>query len=375
MTDQFTLENESKYSLYLNLLTRFGGYFDGQLYRFVAENGVLKLTESVNNDCIKILVISSDYYNERAESFPVDNTKELKSLLKLHLEKNDFHLVQSSSEGHSKINVWRFTENLPKALFYLPESLLFAQLSLPREVVSVLGENKEQYVTQLDGVVYSANKQGVISSPENFAISAGCAVDVVHTLSFENKANAIFQGLKKLPLVKVLPFFKTNEEQSRQKLLKGIGLPLVFVTLMYLVLSSSYILFKSLMIKNKLVSYDEHIVLLLNSKSDLDNNALRLAQLNNYWQTRQSKAHIWAVVAPLFEFANIRSINIQNGTVVIRGSTNKTSATKLLEGIARDKNVVEAKFDTPVRKSRNVENFIISFQLVHTDNANMEDAQ
>ena len=100
----------------------------------------------------------------------------------------------------------------------------------------------------------------------------------------------------------------------------------------------------------------------LQQQVEFDKKAIHYKALLQFNATQKNSTPFWLIMAELFPSAQFTNIRINNDRFVLRGSTNK--ATTLLESFTQYKQVSDAKFDFPVRKSRGKENFVISFKLV-----------
>ena len=103
------------------------GYYDGELSRVViGKDGRVSFEKEPEFEA-SIVIVSRAFYQEKLSSYPVDNRRELKKLLALNHSDKSCSLIHEVADGHSWVNEWLFDSGLSKALFYLPESLLFAQ--------------------------------------------------------------------------------------------------------------------------------------------------------------------------------------------------------------------------------------------------------
>jgi hypothetical protein len=396
-------------SLYNKFMCAFVGYFDGELKRFTLDAAQqLKLVANTNSQSApKIVIVSRHYYAENNKNYPVENKKELTKLLRLENPntRSYFH-IWGHENGQSQVNVWQFNEQVPSALLTLPESLLIALASHTNtkqsQVVTVQGSigsvavsadisaansaainshntshssnnnkaiqaNSQQdlYVSQHQGAIYSSQQSPIINSAQRFILSAGLSPQCQSVSLTPVKAIQRFtSGILKMPLTLWTNLLNKNStKQNLPALFANLTIPFVSVFAAYLMISSAYLVIKDKSLQNQLHQQGEQIDLALKQQQQLDNNAARFTLISDFINKQDISSPFWLALAEVLPEVTLSNIRKVGNRYVIRGTTE--SATNTLEKISQLPNVIEAKFDTPSRKSRSKERFTIGFSLKH----------
>jgi len=353
----------------IKFLLKFSGYYDGVLQRFSLNNDKLSLIAAEDDFKPKLLIVSAKYYQEKQLSFPVDSRKELKKLLKLQFNKSEIALIQSQDDNQSAVNTWTFNNEVfriaPKAWFILPESILLANTCANGEVLTVLDKNEQQsYITTFNNIIHSAKQSALINNVDNFAISSGIAVNQQYTLSYADKAQALAVNITGISIDKLLAFVRKPAPKNLKLITMQLIAPSIAAISLYLILTSIYIVTKSAWLNSELNEQSEQVTELFTLQSSVDTKYLSYQKLTKFWQNKKNIAGLWQVVAPMFAEASIQNITLRERRFFIKGRT--SSASQLLELIANNPNVTNAKFEAPVRQDRSLERFYISLELNKT---------
>ena len=352
--------NSKPAELIAKFLVSFGGYFDGELYRFVKQNNKLILEESKNEP--KILFVGSNQLHEKVLSFPIDDRKEIDKLLKLQLGNNEIGVIQNIEEGKSQINTWSFNKAVPKSFIRLPESLVLSSACENGEVILLEGNNQSvTYLTRFDNVIYSATSHGMVNTSDRFAMSVGLSLGHPTSIEVSDRANAIVEGIRHLRIKQIFPFMIKSVKIEPKRLFLNIAIPVIALMSVYLFLTSGYLIFKNSIAEKQLADKKSSISEIFSTQSSIDDHHVIYTKLSEFRNSKNNIAGVWVAVAPLFDKAKLTNITLEENKVFVRGSTLKAS--ELLESLSRDSNVLNAKFETPVRKSKDIEKFNLSFIL------------
>jgi hypothetical protein len=401
-------------SLYNKFICAFVGYFDGELKRFTLDaSQQLTLVANTNSQSSpKIVIVSRHYYAENSKHYPVESKKELTKLLRLENPntRSYFH-IWGHENGQSQVNVWQVSEQVPSALLTLPESLLIALGSHTNtntkqsQVITVQGaigglagsaannadsningnsnntshssnngnDNKtvqansqqDLYVSQHQGAIYSSLQSPIINSAQRFMLSAGLSPQCQSASLTPVKAIQHFaSGIIKMPLSLWTNLLNKNSaKQNLPALVANIAIPFITIFSAYLMISSAYLVMKDSSLQNQLHQQGEQIDLALKQQQQLDNNAARFTLISDFINKQDISSPFWLALAEVLPEVTLSNIRKVGNRYVIRGTTE--SATNTLEKISQLPNVIEAKFDTPSRKSRSKERFTIGFSLKH----------
>jgi len=339
-------------------------YFDGELQEFnLDKQGELALVKT-NKTAKKVIIVARDYYSEQALDYPIDNTKELKKLLKLESNntKNAYYHIWGNSNGKSLVNKWQFNKEVPEALIRLPISLLLALTIEDNQVLHSRGE-KDFYLARTNKLIHSLPHSAVINSSKRFAISAGVAQSKPDKqINETNLLSELAFGFKNtLPLI--LSFIQIPKVENRLQLLKNITLPVLVILIGYFSLTSGYLIFKHNTLEKQLANQGNEVAIALEQQVKFDEQFNQYQGLKSFLSNQQVTAQVWLVLVELFPQVQFTNVSLVNTRFILRGKTDE--ATKLLERLSNNDLVSDAKFDFPTRKNRGKESFVISFELLN----------
>ncbi len=352
------------------LLSTFGGYYNGQMYRFSldAEQKLTLQLVKQNDFSALIVIVARQFYHEQAKTYPIENKTELKKLLALEFSDNEntYYHLWGYKEGTSQVNIWQYNLQVPSALLKLPETLLLALTAKENQVIEINNsEHKKQslFVGRSGDLIYSIIKNSVINSSQLFAMSIGIGkTPQDRIVAVNDNAEQLASGIKQLSLPIISAFIQKPKVESRLQLLKNIALPFFIVLGLYFSASSVFLTYKQQNLQQSLASQSSEVSVALERQQAFDQQLTRYSQLQTFLSSQQASSPLWFVMADLFPQAKFTNIRIAANRFVIRGSTEK--ATDLLELLSNMPQVIDAKFDFPTRNSRNQEVFVISFNLL-----------
>ncbi|GAB0111511.1 hypothetical protein [Pseudoalteromonas distincta] len=342
------------------IIANIVGYYNSQRYEFKQQ----QWQQTNEHKNVKILVVSPRFYSQTVKKYPITDRSELKKLLKLQRSSNHFYLIKAVDEQNTHVIHWHFSELLPKAWLYIPETLIIEHQCDENQVLEINEtENSSYYFCNDKSNAFLAQKSLLMNTPERFAISTGVQPSQSKLLTFEKKLNLIISGLSKLKPKQWLAFLPKNEQINWWPIVIKSVLPATTLVLIYIVLSSAYLFTINAHYNNTLNEQSENVNDLLNLQQSVDEKQTTYIQLQQFLADKNSYLPLWLELSPLFEHVNISNIRVDNGRVQIRGSAKQ--ATSIMEILTKSPNVITAKFDSPVSQSRRSEQFIISFTLTN----------
>lgn len=346
------------------LFCRFIGYYNGAFYDYVLENGKLLLQKSTNNGVGKLLIVTSaNTFDYREESFPINDRKALKNLLKLKTQVNERAFIYSISDTGSKVGFWKLNDAVNITSAFIPETLLLS-LGLPAGKVLELEESKEAcnvYIALQNDEVKSSFKGGLINNVERFAISHGITVSAEEKISFSDKASMIFSAFRKLRAPHIVAFKPQIKKLNPMYVSWGIALPIMTVLSLYILLSSAYLNIKSNHLEQVSQEQRNQIGGLLEVQQKLDENLDKIKFLKSFIDEQPNIVNVWPVIAPLYNDIKIDSFQVKGGRIILRAEAE--SATKVLEELNESPFVQDAKFDSNISNTRRGERFTLSFKV------------
>lgn len=363
-------------SVLKRLLCLFSGYFDGRLYKFSLNNSnELTLTMVEDESFIpRLLIVARQCYTEEGKEYPIESKSELNKILSIDNSKSSFHYIWGANQGVSKVNRWQFNKSVPQALFTLPESLLLSTLLEDNQIMEVKSEqcnSKSKFIGYCNGLVHSSSQSPLIDSVPRFAMSVGIAVPQNHfTIEKKLYIEKLILGLKSLTLTQYFCFMKGLEVENRAQLLKNIALPFCLALSGYLAISSAFLGYKHVTLQQELANQSAEVNEALLQQQKLDDKLIRYSALQSFFDTQLNTSPLWLVLAEVFSNARLTNIRKVDNRIIVRGSTAK--ATDVLEAIGSNTLTLDAKFDFPVRRSRNQDVFVISFKLAAFSVSNLK---
>jgi len=165
----------------------------------------------------------------------------------------------------------------------------------------------------------------------------------------------------KVNLNTLFSFIKKVDGKNSLPLLKKVMLPIAAASFIYLLATSTFLLYKQGILEEQLNEKSSLVSSALQQQQAFDHDFSRYQALKQFANTQKIRSGLWIIMADVFSKAKITNVRTVDERYVIRGSVDK--ATDLLEHISNHANVKNSKFDFPIRKGRGVEVFVISFEL------------
>ena len=352
----FSIISKIKNKIFANTV----GYYNSVRY----ERNQQQWQQTNEHKNVKVLVVSPRFYTQTVKKYPVTNRGELKKLLKLRQSANHFYLIKAVDEQNTHVVHWHFSEQLPKAWLYIPETLIIENQCDVNEILEISEtENSSYYFCSDTSNAFLAQKSSLMNTPERFAISTGVQLTQSKVLTLEQKLNLIIEGLSKLKPKQWVAFLPKSEQINWWPLVIKSVLPATALVLIYIALSSTYLFAINTHYSNTLSKQSKNVSALLDLQQNIDEKQTAYIQLQDFLAGKHSYLPLWLELAPLFEHVDISNIRVDNGRVQIRGSAKQ--ATSIMEILTKSPNVIEAKFDSTVSQSSRSERFIISFTLAN----------
>ncbi|WP_024611184.1 hypothetical protein [Pseudoalteromonas sp. TB64] len=337
------------------------GYYNGSFYKFIYIDGKLTLKPIEGGKKPKILVVASNVYSEQNSSLPVVDSKELRKLLKLQSQANQAALVCEIQSDKSIINKWQFPQFEHNPLFIFPESILLTKGCTNTEILITKNNNIDSIYAKVGSVTYSGQLKGVINTEKRFAMSIGMQVNDVITLSQEDKLKRIEEGFKRLTLKEVTAFAFMGVNTNWSQLIIKLLLPgMVFIST-YLLVASLFLTGQTYYLDYQNESIKTQVGDLLSVQVETEQKEQQYLTYIDILKNQMDYSGLLVSLVPVFDQVRLTSIVYENGRFIIRGEIDKAS--DMLEIIAKEPNIQDAKFDFPVIKSRARERFTISFVL------------
>jgi hypothetical protein len=344
------------------------GYYNGNLYKLNTKNQEMSSAVAANKNFKPwILIVSRDYYQESVDKLPIVDQKEIKQILQLKRAEvlgDNVYIINTVTENQTFYNLWKFNPSLPTSWFRLPESLLIARC-LGEDVATTLEIEDKQtrlYVGSSSQGVYSAKPTGMLNSLSRFCQSCGLVAQTNSPIIVTSQFYAVLvEGLLALTSKDWLTFSCSPKNNFSYQ---SIKIPLWLTAgciAAYLAVGSAYIVWKKHNLEQQLLGSKVELTAALNTQDNMASLQQQVSSMSGFASALKSKMSIWQVLLPLYSEAQFTNISFDNGRFILRGTADR--ATQLLAKLALMRGVSEAQFDLPVSKSRNLENFTISFRI------------
>lgn len=349
---------------YIKVITKYGlGYFDGRLSRLiVGSDGATKILEADNSFKPKIVIVGRQFYSERLNKYPIENARELSKYFSLN-NKSFYYLVNQVSDGCSWINEWEFSNEIPKAVIYLPESLLLANTIDLNNSIQVSAPN-DLFVGRIKNGLSSLISTPLINNLSLYNLSLGIVDgELSEPLNSREYFCRLLSGLSKIQYRQLSAFTRFNLESNMFDgvSIKQVGISVALLVSAYLAFSSGYLVYQEKKLVNRLEFNNELVneaITIENTYNDINSTVFKLA---SFVDGLESVDAVWRVILPLFREANISQLSYTQGRLIVAGETEKS--TDLLTKLTKVEYVKDAKFDSPIRLYRGKEQFSISFIL------------
>ncbi len=344
------------------------GYLDTKLYRLVdSVDGEFTWQEAEQGFKPNVLILSRQHYHESCKQYPIENTAEVKKLIRLELSANDGlsqFVTYKQQDGKTASNQWQLNEVLG-AKIVVPESFLIGYKRPHFDVTEFQSEATQVYVVNTPQGIVSTVKGGMIQDVNAFSMASG-----VRTINSDDSSLMSFQQFavftaaqlpKLLAQYGVSLLVKQEKKLDFQELVKPLCLTLGGAISLYLVVSSAYLELQGYRIDAQIADNTEQVNQALSIQNEYNMLTEKLLRQQAFIESQAVKTSFWFVLEPLMQQAKFRTIRFRNDRYVLNGETKQ--ATKLLDMLIQDPLVTDAKFDSQIRKSRNNEVFTISFRL------------
>jgi hypothetical protein len=350
------------------VISRFPlGYYNGTLYKIVyGDNGEAKFELSKESFKPWVVIVSRDYYQESLENLAVTDQRELKAVLKLNNNNEDFnsvYLVNTITDNQSYFNRWKFPKNLISAMVMLPEGLLLAKSESANTPIVVEDEEQESrvFVVASSNGLSSTKPTAVINSISRFCQSCGVSQQTPSTvISNKQLPTAFLNGLSNLSIKYWAGFWQAPYQSFNFTNIKSSLVMAMACVVLYLSASSGYLYWQQTQLEQQLQQGKSEVSEALDIQDKRNELKLQVEGLSQVVVDFKSKTVIWAILLPLFEEAKFDNIRYQDGRFILRGSAPK--ATVLLSKLVEKNGVTDAQFDLPVTSNRARESFTISFR-------------
>ena len=341
-------------------------YHSGKSYS-INKSDVFSTTDAA---LAKIVVVAKNHYNEWSKKYPIADLSELKKVVLSQKDQSEckFYYFGPVVNQQRSVTCWEIDNRLadlyPKAVLWLPESIIFGSLLEEKDVLTVQSLSGQVFMTKIDGVVRSAMKSSLINSPELYGDSMGFKTKTL--TSIVNTPDFILQHIFRTPTSIWPLFFKLSTKVGFLSTLKRVFVSIIAVMLFYNIALSSYLYFYNDYVVNSMQNRSTELDSMLEMQSSLLSYNNLLQTQKTVLQEKQFTYPIWGIVHYLLEQdVTISNFELSSSEWLIRGEAK--SATAILESLKQNELVKSAEFDNAVRRNSDMDTFAIRLSLVNGD--------
>jgi hypothetical protein len=313
-----------------------------------------------------VAIVGREHYSERRKVYPVRARRDLERVLSLELRgaPATLRLIGPLQDERREVTFYELgpeaAAKAGRALWLVPESMVLARTLAGREIAEV-ERGGLRYFLAASGASQRAG--GALLSPGIFALAVGVDADREPLWLGEAEVRErLLEGLRRLPPVTWLGMLNPAArpglavEWRPLAALAGAGLA------GYLCLASGYLAVATSLRERELESLGPEVGELLVAEREVDRLAAEQQGLASIVTGRAATYHVWRIAARAWaQGASISGLSLEDGRLTVRGSA--PAATAVLEALAAEPGVSDARFAAPTREARGLEQFVITLTL------------
>lgn len=345
------------------------GYLDGHLVR-VADLTVPDLPTVVSSTA-KIVIVSRQHYDEWTERYPIRSKKDLIARAQLEIERRGGLMafdIGAIGQDKTTVTYYKFAEHpaLTQAWLVIPETNLLAMVVARESVFSYHTPHSQRlvYAVATHDNIVSSVAGGAIQSAEHFAHAHG-----VSASSFVQFSSADFLQHLQKGLLKPYGWFTRSFIQTKVvrnsfgKLhLKPLVAAIAVAFTAYLLTMNGVLNYRLHQHQHAAAALNQEAREVIRNQNEFDNLLNEYEQIKNQLSRDEDNLLIWEVLAPyLGKLFWLVSLNkAENGYYL---NIETESATAALQALLDLDQIRDARFQSPVRRSRGRESASIFIEL------------
>jgi hypothetical protein len=326
----------------------------------------LAFTREVSDKFALLAVIGREHYRERRVRYPVSSRQDLARIVALETRGKSGVLTRIGPLVDNARSVQffevaeSFVANPPRALFWIPESVVVAIALDEAEVATVARDNFRYYVAQ-SGV--NQLHGGAIVSPALFRMAAGVPLEGLdREIDGVGVLPLLERGLRRLSLEDWWSFIGPEFRGIAKELWRPAAAGVAAVGLLYLLSASAYLSGALAFRQWQLDRLGPTVTPLLEAQRRVDALVAERASMRKVFDARVPAWPVWDVATEVWASGgSFTRLAFKDGELVIDGRA--PSAVKVLEGLSARKDVSAARFESAVRQAGDQEQFVIRLRL------------
>lgn len=311
--------------------------------------------------------IGREHYVERRRIYPVQSRIELLRILRLEAAVGNAGLIYVGPESSDGRLVTRYelkakpTSEQFNALLWIPETLAISK-SLRQGAYAEVHRNDLRYFVANDSRSQLAGAS--ISDGDQFIIGAGLAANA-HRISLDagSVSRILKTSLKQFSPTELWELVSRDLSSAFWPMVRPLAVITGTIALLYLVLSSLYLLSFVQLREWQLEKVDALVAPLFKSEREIDLLSGRAISTAKLVDERVVSWPVWEVIPEIWKNQGfLIGLTLEADQVVLQARA--PSAVTVLEAISKSPLVAEAKFESGVRQNAGQEEFTIALKLI-----------
>lgn len=313
-----------------------------------------------------VAILGREHYGERRKAYPLRSRLDLHRVLALELRNSTPTLAIIGPWVNDQREVTFFElrpgalEGAGRAIWLVPESLLIAGSLSPRRVAEVQRDGL-RYFLAASGVSQVAG--GTLQRADLFAVATGMDPDQPPVgMDRSSLEPRLLPALRKLPASAWLRLFNPGFRPALGIAWRPLGTLAGAGFFIYMLFASGYLSVTESLRMRELETLGPEVADLLDADREIERLAGQQHALARLRGEREATYVLWRIASPAWQRqAVLSAIELADAKVTLRGSA--PVATSVLEAIAADPQVNDARFAAPVRQVGDGQQFTITFSL------------
>jgi len=326
----------------------------------------VSFTGEVGEKYALLAIIGREHYRERRTRYPVTSRADLARIVNLET-RGKLGILTRIGPLVDNTRVVQFFElpesfvtNPPRALFWIPESVVAALALESTEVATISREDFCYYVAQSGA---NQLRGGAIVSPSLFRMAAGVPLEGVdRDLVGVDALPLLERGFWRLRPEDWWSFVGPEARSIVSELWRPVSAVVVASMFLYLLAVSAYLSGALAVREWQLERLGPAVTPLLEAQRRVDALATERAEMKKILDARAPVWPMWEIATQVWLGGGpFTRLSFKEGEVIIDGRA--PSAVKVLEGLAARKDVSAARFDSAVRQAGDQQQFVIRLRL------------
>ncbi len=320
-----------------------------------------------------LYVVERHFYREVEKVYPIERLADLKAVLaQQYAGEHCAHLISEATDHQRLVVTFVYQKSLqaqlPRICLLLPESLVIAAAYAAKHNKAVINSEEGTWFLYVRGSKFSSQTASPLCPDlDRFAMIHGVPDSIPQELvSQTGKIPLLIKGLTKIPAETYLNFLTVQARSTVPLPWKLIGSVIFSLLLVYFSTVTLYLQFVQKNAEQRLENVSKETTLLLKTQREQEQLVTKLNAVQSELRQQKMSTRAWSIVFYLIENeVKISSLLWAEGQLTVQGAT--PDAINLLQKIAEQPYVGQARFSESTRRERGLDNF--SMAIVFADEA------